>query len=104
MEVSDRRLEYALVRELRGLATMIGRHISDATKADYLKKYQRLIASGKLPEHHDTKRAYYAYRAALLYGTAHTTLESLEKARDKAFTEVLLGKMPWQPQTVCRSI
>lgn len=62
---------------------MIGRQISDATKADYLKKYQRLTTSRKLPEHYNTKRAYYAYRAALLYGTALTTLEAL-KSRDKA--------------------
>lgn len=91
MEASDRRPEYALVRKLRGLANMVGAHLSDATKADYLKKYQRLTVSGKLPEHYNTKRAYYAYRAALLYGTALTTLEAL-KARDKA----AYGSPAWQ--------
>lgn len=91
MEASDRRPEYALVRKLRGLANKVGASLSDATKSDYLKKYQRLTVSGKLPEHYNTKRAYYAYRAALLYGTALTTLEAL-KARDKA----TYGSPAWQ--------
>lgn len=91
MELPDRCAEYSLVRQLRQLIGTVSIRISEATLNDYMKKYQYIITSGKLPEHHNTKRAYYAYRAALIFGTAQTAREALRK-RDKA----VYGSDDWQ--------
>lgn len=83
MDTKNRNAEYELVRQVRELCNRVNGRISDKTKADYIKKYQRIQTTGKIPEQQDTKRAYYAYRAALLYGTAQSARNAL-RTRDKA--------------------
>lgn len=83
MDALNRNAEYELVRQVRESCNKVNTRLSNKTQADYIKKYQRIQTSGKLPEQHDTKRGYYAYRAALLYGTAQTARNAL-RTRDKA--------------------
>lgn len=83
MDIQNRNAEYELVRQVRELCNKVNNRLSEKTQADYINKYQRIQISGKLPEQHNTKRAYYAYRAALLYGTAQTARNVL-RMRDKA--------------------
>lgn len=79
----DRSNEYLLVVEMRKLANQVSKSISEATKLDYLKKYSRIIQTGKTPEAAKSKKSYYAYRAALLYGISQDAIKAL-RARDKA--------------------
>lgn len=91
MDIQNRNAEYELVRQVRESCNKVNSRLSDKTQADYIKKYQRIQTTGKLPEQHNTKRAYYAYRAALLYGTAQTARNAL-RARDKA----VCGSEAWK--------
>lgn len=79
----DRTNEFLLVRCIRNYVKLVGRNISEGTAKDYTQKYQRMKRTGYLPENAGTKRAFYAYRAALLYGVAQEALAALN-ARDKA--------------------
>lgn len=87
----DRAAEFLLVRAVRDYTRAVGQKISDATQRDYNAKYSRMRAVGYLPEHAGTKRAYYAYRAALLYCTSHEAIAAL-RARDKA----VYGSAQWE--------
>lgn len=87
----NRTEEYLIVCAVRESAGKIGKHISESTKRDYAAKFARMISTGYLPEHAGTKRAYYAYRAALLYGASLETKEAL-RTRDKAS----YGSAQWQ--------
>lgn len=79
----DRSAEYLLVRELREQAARISQNIGESTQRDYAKKYERMMRTGMLPENAGTKKAYYAYRAALLHGAAAEVRQALRK-RDQA--------------------
>ena len=79
----DRSTEYLLVRALRQITAGISQEISEATGRDYLSKYERMKRTDTTPENAGTKKAFYAYRAALLYGAAADTRQAL-RARDKA--------------------
>ena len=80
----DRSAEYLLVRELRQVIAGVSQKISENTRHDYLQKYQRMKSCGTTPENiAGTKKAYYAYRAALLFGVSADARQAL-RARDKA--------------------
>ena len=79
----DRSAEYLLVRALRQIISGISQNISEATARDYLSKYERMKRNGTTPETAGTKKAFYAYRAALLFGVAADSRQAL-RARDKA--------------------
>ena len=80
---NDRTLEYLLVIELRKSIGQVGQSISEATKRDYIKKYERMKRLKTMPESSKCSNGFYAYRAALLYCTAIEAKNAL-KARDKA--------------------
>ncbi len=79
----DRNAEYLLVRELRESANRVSQNIGASTRHDYTKKYERMKRTGMLPENAGTKKSYYAYRAALLYGTANEIRQAL-RMRDQS--------------------
>lgn len=80
---SDRTNEYLLVVDVRKCAGLVSINISEATKRDYAKKHERMQRTGTTPESAGTKKAFYAYRAALLYGVSLKAASAL-KNRDKA--------------------
>lgn len=80
---TDRTEEYLLVVELRKSVGLVSQKISDATKNDYIRKYERMRRLKKTPESAKCKNGFYAYRAALLYCTALEAKNALN-ARDKA--------------------
>ena len=79
----DRTEEYLLVVELRKSIGLVSQNISDATKADYSKKYERMKRLKKTPESAKCKNGFYAYRAALLYCTAVEAKNAL-RTRDNS--------------------
>jgi integrase len=79
----DRTAEFLLVRSVRESVQSISRNISESTRVDYLSKYRRMLRNGYLPEQAGTKRSFYAYRAALLFG-ASLDAQKLLRTRDKA--------------------
>jgi len=80
----DLQEENNLVRQLRTSISEISRSISEQTKADYQRKYQRMITSKQLPEAMArSSGGYYAYRAAWLYGTAEEARTAM-RIRDKS--------------------
>ena len=79
----DRTQEFLLVCKVRASVKCISRDITEATKEDYIKKYERMLRTGFLPENSLSRNGFYAYRAALLYGSAQDALQAL-RARDKA--------------------
>lgn len=79
----DRTQEYCLVTELRKIVGQVGQDISESTKRDYIKKYERMKRQKTMPETAKCRNGFYAYRAALLYCTALEAKNAL-KARDKA--------------------
>lgn len=80
---NDRANEYLLVVELRQRLGLVSQNISDTTKRDYAKKFERMKRMEKTPETAGSKKSYYAYRAALLYGISQEAKTAL-RARDKA--------------------
>lgn len=80
---TDRTEEYLLVVELRKSVELVSQNISDATKIDYIQKYERMMRLKSTPESALCRNGFYAYRAALLYCTALEVKNAL-KARDKA--------------------
>lgn len=88
---SDRRQEFLLVRTVRNTGKTISGNISETTRIDYLAKYKRMKLTGFMPEDAKTKRGFYAYRAALLYGTAQEASIALRN-RDNA----LHGSEVWK--------
>ena len=80
---NDRTQEFLLVVELRKCLGQISQNISESTKSDYIKKYNRMTRLNKMPESSRCKNGFYAYRAALLYCTAVEAGNAL-KCRDKA--------------------
>jgi integrase len=80
----DKQEEFDLVRQLRTAIAEVSKSISDDTKNDYLRKYRRMLASRRLPEHMaKSPGGYYAYRAALLYGSAEDARNAM-RIRDKS--------------------
>jgi integrase len=80
----DRNAEYLLVRELRKIITGVSQKVSEKTQRDYLQKHERMKNTDSTPENiAGTKKAYYAYRAALLFGTSADAREAF-RARDMA--------------------
>ena len=80
---NDRTDEYSLVVEVRKYSGHVNKKISDATKRDYEKKYERMKRTGKTPESMDCKKSYYSYRAAILYCISQEAATAL-KLRDKS--------------------
>ena len=80
---TDRTDEYLLVVEVRKCVGQVSKNISEATKTDYEKKYERMKRADTTPENAGTKKSYYSYRAALLHGTAQEAANAL-RARDKS--------------------
>lgn len=91
MSSTDRSEEYGLVVSVRRHANEVNKNISEKSKLDYLTKYERMKRTDSTPETAGTKKAYYAYRAALLYGTALEVAAAL-RLRDKAE----YGSNEWQ--------
>ena len=91
MNTPDRTGEYLLVRQIRQAISNISQHISEKTKQDYMKKYQRMKDKGATPESAGTRKGFYAYRAALLYGIALEARQALN-LRDKS----ACGSQEWQ--------
>jgi integrase len=87
----DRSTEYLLVRSLRQRVATISPGIGERTRHDYEKKYERMQRTGFLPEQAGSKKGYYAYRAALLHGTAAEVRDALRQ-RDRAD----YGSAAWQ--------
>lgn len=91
MSGTDRSEEYGLVVSVRKYANEVNKNISENSKRDYLTKYERMKRTDSTPETAGTKKAYYAYRAALLYGTALEVASAL-RLRDKSE----YGSNEWQ--------
>lgn len=83
MNSADRDEEFRLVVEVRKLAGIVNKNVSEKTERDYLNKYERMLRTGYAPENAGSKRAYYAYRAALLFGMAMEAAAAL-RLRDKS--------------------
>ena len=90
-EKPDRSSEFLMVRELRKVVAGISQKISEKTQRDYLTKFERMKRNGTVPEASGTKKAFYANRAALLYGTSIEAIQAL-RARDKA----IYGSSDWE--------
>ena len=88
----DRLDEFELVRTLRSLLPSQKQRISDKTKDDYRKKYAKLLRDGTTPEKlAKTPGSFYAYRAALIFGTVEEARTAL-KLREKA----AVGSPEWE--------
>lgn len=79
----DRAAEFLKVAGLRRKLAGVCTDISSKTASDYEKLYQRMSATNQLPEHAQSKSAYYLRRAALVYVSTLQAKAAL-KARDKA--------------------
>jgi integrase len=87
----DRNKEFLLVRSIRQFASLVNYEVSKTTEKDYETKFARMKRTGFLPEHANTKRGYFAYRAAMLFCTAKEARQIL-RTRDKA----VYGTFNWQ--------
>ena len=73
-----------MVRQLRTATAGVASDISDTTKADYSKKYERMVRLKRPPEGMaKSSGGFYAYRAAFLHGTAQEARAAL-KLRDQS--------------------
>ena len=100
---NDRTSEYSLVVEVRKYAGQVSKNISDATQRDYAKKYERMKRTGKTPESTGSKKSYYSYRAALLYGVSLESATAL-KARDKSSFESKEWQAAMQVLQRCKAV
>lgn len=88
----DRLDEFEQVKALRSLLPSQKQRISDKTKDDYRKKYAKLLRDGKTPEElARTPGSFYAYRAALIFGTVEEARTAL-KVRERA----IVGTPEWE--------
>lgn len=91
--------------------------VSDKTKLDYATKFERMRRKNLLPEQiAKTRRSYFAYRAAMLYGLSELVRQALRQ-RDKSpdqspereqaiarLKECLLGFERYPPDADCKHI
>ncbi len=85
MSTPDRAAEYLLVRQLRLIVTTISQNISEKTRQDYSTKYLRMKQKDLTPESAATKKGFYAYRAALLFGVAQEARQAFSQRDKSAF-------------------
>lgn len=100
---NDRTSEYSLVVEVRKYAGQVSKNISEATQRDYAEKYERMKRTGKTPESTGSKKSYYSYRAALLYGISLEAVMAL-KARDKSSFESEEWQAAMQVLQRCKAV
>lgn len=79
----ERAAEFALVKAVRATMSQIACTASAKTKADYAKKFERMRRTKQWPEQiAKTRRSYFAYRAAFLFGLSEMARQALRQ-RDK---------------------
>lgn len=82
--MTDKSAEFELVKSLRATVKTVACGVSEKTKVDYCKKFERMQRLKLWPEQiGKTRRSYFAYRAALLFGIADLARQAL-RLRDSA--------------------
>lgn len=81
--MQDKASEFALIKSVRATMNQIACTASAKTKADYATKFERMRRTKQWPEQiAKTRRSYFAYRAAMLYGLGELARQAL-RIRDK---------------------
>lgn len=89
--MTDRTQEFMLVRRVREAIRGVGEQVQETTANEYRQIFERMAASGTLPEHANSRSDYYRRRAALMYVT---TEQARGAMRDRDRSDY--GSTAWQ--------